>query len=84
MSKPTTIQRTFSFVAAAALCGLSAGCAGLALPQFGADEASNYVGAETGLVVDGSVSEKNYHAVRQAHGRNAQGKSLFESAQDFE
>ena len=71
MSKRNTIERTFSFIVIAALCGLSAGCAGLALPQFGAGEAPNYVGAETGLVIDGSVSEKNYHAVRQAHGRNA-------------
>lgn len=70
MTKQTKPRHAFAFVAIT-LCFIATGCTGLSVPRFG-DSGPDYVGIETaGLVMDGSVSERNYHAVRQAVQRNA-------------
>ncbi len=65
------VDRILPISAAALICVLMSGCAGFQVPSFSfGDDDTNYVGADPSVIIDGSVSEKNYYAVRQALKQN--------------
>ncbi|MGB7345223.1 MAG: hypothetical protein WBD20_13495 [Pirellulaceae bacterium] len=72
MTDSISAHRLACLIGCVLLCLSLTGCTGLRLPKFaGGDDGPNYVGVNSSVIMDGSVSEKNYHAVRQAVARNA-------------